>query len=232
MQSQDSRPHQAGGFQQQGMPQQPVPPNGSYGWANNGGNGNVPYQGGGGQYDVMMPQPTYEGGLPQPVRQPMPGSSTAAGFAGSKAFRSGIASVLWLLFGWIIVIGPVVAFFKGLAAVIRGIRELVRSAFVGGFGTVAAIVGIVLGLVGGGVSGTGMFLFGRAVYVIVQADMSDRHIDLGSDEAISDLLWRGEARYLSDEEYYGYDDGGYADGTTIGSDATEAPDVTGAGTDG
>ena len=226
---QNGFPNQTNGFRQQGASPRQGSQNGAYGdssdgWSNNGNEFN---QDGGRQYDAMMPQPTYAGGMPQPIRQPMHGSSTAAGFAGSKSFRSGIASVLWLLFGWIIVVGPIVAFFMGISAIIKGIKELIRSAFVGGFGTAAAIIGIVLGLVGGGVSGTGMFLFGRAAYVIGQAEMSDTHVDMDSDGAIFDLFWHGKARYLSDAEYYGYDGEYDADGEDVTSDVMGGSDVAG-----
>lgn len=159
-------------------------------------------------YSVMAPQPDYGNGMPQPIRQPMRGSGTAAGFAGSKAFRSGLGSVLWLLFGWLLFgIGPIVAFFKGISAIFRGITELIRASFTGGFGRAAAIVGIILGLLGSGISGTGFFIAGRTVYLAYQADLNGEEIVLEDDQDARDLFLRGKPHTVPIGTSYGdYDE--------------------------
>lgn len=176
------------------------------------------------QFDFSMPQPTYANGFPQPIRPPMRHSSAMAGFATSKSFKTGLSSILWLLFGWILFIGPLISLIQGIRAVIKGIKELVRAHYTEGFGRGAAVLGIVLGLIGGGISGLGTFMIGRAFYIVSQAEMNDQEVVLEEDEDTWNLFVRGEAR-LVDKDSYDYDDTGYdyADGLDDMNDSyTEA----------
>lgn len=184
------------------------------------------------QFEISMPQPTYDNGFPQPIRQPMPGSSTMAGVATSKALKTGISSILWMLFGWIIVIGPLFAIIQGIRAVIKGIGELIRAHYTEGFGRGAAVVGILLGLIGGGIPSVCSFMIGRVAYIAFQAEMNGQEIILDEDEDSWNLLVHGKARLRDKDAYDGEQANGAANApmedSSTGSDATSYsnfPDV-------
>lgn len=165
------------------------------------------------EYDLMMPQPTYNGGSPKAIRQPVPGTSVWAGFAASKSFKTGVSSILWLIFGLLVFIGPIVAFVQGIRAIIKGIGELIRAIFVGGFGVLAAIVGITLGLISSGLTGTTCFLVGRAVYAVYQAEESGMDISLETEEEMKDLFLHGKVHEREDSGYGDSEDGSDGDTT-------------------
>lgn len=156
-------------------------------------------------FAAMMPQPNYANGYPQPIRQPMAGSSAMACFFGSRSLKTGVSSVLWLLLGWIVIIGPIVAIVQGIRAIFRGIIELIGARYVGAFGILAAICGIVLGLIGGGVPTVGTFMFGRAAYIVQQAEMNGQEVVLDDSEDSWNLLVHGKARLVDSGDDYGID---------------------------
>lgn len=182
------------------------------------------------QFGTFMPQPTYDNGFPQPIRQPMYGSSAAVSFATSKSLKAGVSSVLWMILGWIVVIGPVVAIIQGIRAVIHGVKELILSRYVGGLGVGAAILGIILGLFGGGVPSAAAFMFGRAAYIYMQADLNDQEVVMDEEEDAWNLFVYGKphlvdkTEYYAEEDEYGYgsDESQDTDGMTV----PESPLVT------
>lgn len=154
-------------------------------------------------FAAMMPQPNYVNGYPQPIRQPVAGSSAMACFFGSRSLKTGVSSILWLLLGWIVIIGPIIAIVQGIRAIFRGIIELIGARYVGTFGVLAAICGIVLGLIGGGVPTVGTFMLCRAGYIVEQAEMNGQEVIIDDPEDSWNLLLHGKARFVDRGDDYG-----------------------------
>lgn len=139
-------------------------------------------------------QPAY---APQPPMQPEPqwregsGDRVAAAYS-SRALRKGIGSVILATLGCLVVIGPLIAIFKGLSAVIRGILELIRSAFSDRFGRGAAFAGILLGLAGIALGLYTGFHIVRGIGACVSAYTSGHTINFTEPGQVWELACTGE----------------------------------------